>query len=106
MAKGHAPPAGRYDLKAFEAVGDLAVRDRALFQNLPLRLGDVYGGRAGTFAEAAVKHKIDTAIHDTERLDPRGAGGTARDVGAGRDDRPVEPTDEFVGHDAFCLTYG
>ena len=66
-----------YSLLPLQAVGNVALRDRAFPDHLPDRLGDVDRGSAGARADTCVQDQIHAAVHLAENLDTRSASWLA-----------------------------
>ena len=65
-------------------------------------LGDIDSAGADAFARTAIEHQIHAAIHHAEDFDAAAAGGTAGNIGAGGDDRLIQPGDQFIGNPALA----
>ena len=73
----------------------------ALAQLRPVTVPDpeaqaVPGKGAQGGAQAAVQHQVNAAVHHPEDLDAAAAGGTARDIRAGADERLIQRSDEVI----------
>ena len=81
-------------------------RNRPFADHFPVRLGDVHRGGAQAGQRSGIQHQIHAAIHDAKHIDAAAAGGLSGNIGAGGDQRLIQPVQQRLRHARARLPNG
>src|SRR5215469_545858 len=84
------------DLSRPEALCDLLLVDRTLFDQTPVWLRDIYGRCALAGANTAIDDQVNAAVHHSKYFDAAAAGRMAGDICAGADEGLIQKRDDLL----------